>query len=126
MGLKKKLINCIYEMPIQKIEKANPTEFSNLYVRIKNKELDIHYRKKQYKVHLDKVIKMYLSKNKSHLWIPGIQRFLPTEFTLCILTSDNEEIRMGVRASEKDYFIKPIAIIRNMKSKIQDTTSLGE
>lgn len=93
------------------------TEFDNSYVTIQNKELDIHYRKKRFKVALDNVAKIYLSKKKSRSWIPGISRFLDPEFNLCIQTSDNEKISMDVRASERQYFIGPIAIVRSMKRK---------
>lgn len=93
------------------------TEFDNSYVTIQNKELDIHYRKKRFKVALDKVAKIYLSKKKSRYctWFPAIERFIDPEFNLCIQTNDNEQISMEVRASEKQYFIDPIAIVRNMK-----------
>jgi len=92
------------------------TEFDNTFVTIHNSELDIHYRKKRFRVALDKVTKMYLKRKKSKLpaWIPGMRFFLDNEYNLCIRTKDNKEISMDVKASERQYFIDPIAMVRKL------------
>ena len=109
---------------VQQMEYLAP-EFDNSYVRIKNKKLYIQYRRKQYKIALNKIIKINLSKNTSRLWFPLIPRFLCPGYKLFIQTSDNEQIAIKVRSWEKKYFIRAISIVRNIKSKIHHTTSLG-
>lgn len=93
------------------------TEFVNSFVTIHNKEIDIHYRKTNFRVAIDKVTKMYLTKKKSKYaaWIPGSRFFLDYQYNLCIKTRDNQEISMDVKASERQYFIAPISFVKNLK-----------
>jgi hypothetical protein len=68
---------------------------------------------------LDKVAKIYLAKKKSRYasWIPGLRFFLDNEYNLCIKTSDNKIINMEIKASEKQFFIDPIAMVRKLNKK---------
>lgn len=102
-------------LPDQK-EKALPV-CHNSYVTIRNKELDIHYRNQRYKVSLEKIDKFYLQSKIGYSWIPGIKCFLMPKYTLCLRTYDNEKITMVIRASDKQYFINTIYIVRNFKLK---------
>lgn len=94
-------------------------KFENSFVTIHNKEIDIHYRKKKFRVAIDKVTKMYLAKKKSRLslWIPGMQSIIDRDYNLCIKTTDNKKISMDVKASEKQFFIDPIAMVRKLNKK---------
>lgn len=98
---------------------ARKTTYDNSFVTIKNQELDIHYRQNNLVVDLDSVSKIYLTKKKSRYetWMPILRRFLDTEYNLCIRTRDNKEIRIDVKASEKQFFIEPIAMVRGMGQK---------
>ncbi|RZJ36028.1 MAG: hypothetical protein EOO51_03040 [Flavobacterium sp.] len=95
---------------------AKKTTYDNSFVTIKDQELDIHYRQNNFVVDLHSVSKMYLTKKKSRYeaWIPILRRFMDPEYNLCIRTRDNKEIRMDVKASEKQFFIEPIAVVRGM------------
>jgi len=91
-------------------------EFDNTFVTIHNQEIDIHYRKKNIRLALDKVAKIYLAKKKSKYasWIPGLRFFLDEEYNLCIKTNDDKVINMEIKASEKQFFIDPIAMVRKL------------
>jgi len=97
-------------------EKALPV-CHNSYVTIRNMELDIHYHNQRYKVRLDKIDKFYLKTKIAFAWIPVIKCFLMPKYTLCLKTCDNEKITMVIRASDKQYFINAIYIVRNFKLK---------
>lgn len=87
----------------------------NPYVTIQNQEIDICYRKRNYRIALDKISKMYLTKKKASHWY---DRFLTDDdYDLCIKTQDNDDITIKVKAFEKQYFIDPIAVVRKLKSK---------
>lgn len=89
----------------------------NPYVTIQNEEIGICYRKKTYRLALDKISKMYLSKKKPNYWtsLPGMKFFHDDTYDLCIETRDHQDITIGVKAFEKHFFIDPIAVVRRLK-----------
>ncbi|HEX8269373.1 MAG TPA: hypothetical protein VF581_05735 [Flavobacterium sp.] len=91
--------------------------FKNPHVTLKNEVIDINYRSKKYKIALDNVSKIYLSRRRSNYLSAMFGNLLlmsNAQFKLYIHTKDNNSVSIEVLDHEKQYFVNLISRVRNM------------
>ncbi len=92
----------------------------NAYVKIHDEAIDISFHGKKYLIGIDNIRKMYLKKKKN-IFFPAFMGIMVSHYDknyrLYIRTEDEQEIKIGLKAYERQYFLGLISFIRNLKAK---------
>lgn len=92
----------------------------NPYVSLQNEVVAIHCNRKEFKLPVGTIRKIYLSKWKSERWTSLISQMFTAPgnlYTLHIQTQDNTEIDLKITSLERYYFIRLIYLIRHSRDR---------
>jgi len=98
----------------------------NPYIKADNSSVAINYQGQSHKLQIHNIANVYLKKSKM-TYIPSFMNtmfsYYEKRYKLYIRTNDSSEIRIKVKAGERQYFLGLISHIRNEKARI--ATSLA-
>lgn len=92
----------------------------NAYVKIYDEAIAISFNGKTYTIGIDNIRKMYLKKKKN-TFFPAFMGMMVSHYDksykLCIRTEDEQEIKISLKADERQYVLGLISFIRQLKAK---------